>query len=194
MNAPRHLYLLGAPGAARDRALRALEGFPVEVMDDAGRLLPLSDREPGVVLVVPERVPRGDLGEVLLACATSADPWTGALVVEEDGELAAVLLEAGYRVLLPELAHACATGEGDALVTLADVVERVRTARHDINNPLAAGLAETQLLLMDVTDEEVRGSLEAIEEQLRRIRDLVGTLRAVRAPGREPPHGDRLPP
>ena len=53
-------------------------------------------------------------------------------------------------------------------------------ARHDINNPLTAATAETQLLLMDVEDGEVRTALEAIEEQLRRIRDLTAGLTRVR--------------
>jgi signal transduction histidine kinase len=66
---------------------------------------------------------------------------------------------------------------------LADIVWSLRTARHDINNPLATALVETQLLLMDVTEEETRRALIVIQEELRRIRDLILHLRVPGPPG-----------
>jgi signal transduction histidine kinase len=59
-------------------------------------------------------------------------------------------------------------------------------ARHDLNNPLTAGLAEVQLLLMDEHDPEVQESLETIQEQFRRLRDMVADLACLR-PRRDPP-------
>ncbi len=56
-----------------------------------------------------------------------------------------------------------------------DQDERLRKLRHDIANPLAAMLAETQLLLMkaDSLDEETVGSLREIESLARRMREIL---------------------
>jgi signal transduction histidine kinase len=64
---------------------------------------------------------------------------------------------------------------------LARVADAVRRVRHDINSPLTAIMAETDLLLMDAEDltEEQRRSLETIAGMARRIRDLLAELRAI---------------
>jgi len=56
-----------------------------------------------------------------------------------------------------------------------DTDERVRKLRHDISNPLAALLAETQLLLLqaDSLDEETAASLREIESLARRMREIL---------------------
>ncbi len=57
-----------------------------------------------------------------------------------------------------------------------DVVEeRIRKLRHDLANPLAAVLAETQLMLLETEsyDEETVTSLKEIEGLARRMRDLI---------------------
>ena len=55
--------------------------------------------------------------------------------------------------------------------------------RHDINNPLTAAMAEVQLLLMDLeADSEVGSAIRLVEDQLRRIRDLVAELPEHRPP------------
>ena len=53
--------------------------------------------------------------------------------------------------------------------------ERVRKLRHDISNPLAAILAETQLLLIrqGELDEETVTSLKEIEALARRMRGIL---------------------
>jgi signal transduction histidine kinase len=53
--------------------------------------------------------------------------------------------------------------------------ERFRKLRHDLANPLSAVLAEAQLLLMREPpfDDETQQSLQTIEEQARRMRDLL---------------------
>jgi len=56
-----------------------------------------------------------------------------------------------------------------------DTDERVRRLRHDISNPLAALLAETQLLLLqaDSLDGETAASLREIESLARRMREIL---------------------
>lgn len=53
--------------------------------------------------------------------------------------------------------------------------EEMRKLRHDLANPLAALLAETQLLLLseDRLDRETVTGLREIETQARRMRDLL---------------------
>ncbi len=57
----------------------------------------------------------------------------------------------------------------------SDPDERLRKLRHDISNPLAAMLAETQLLLLkeDSLDEETVVSLREIESLARRMREIL---------------------
>ncbi len=51
----------------------------------------------------------------------------------------------------------------------------VRKLRHDLKNPLAAILAEAQLLLLGgpTVDEQTAESIREIEKQARRMRDLL---------------------
>lgn len=59
-----------------------------------------------------------------------------------------------------------------------EVVQLVRTIRHDINNPLAAALGHVQLLLQDpdVEDGEVREVLGVVETELKRLVEVVRRL------------------
>jgi signal transduction histidine kinase len=68
------------------------------------------------------------------------------------------------------------------VLELRHVLARVARGRHDLNNPLTSAMAETQLALMDAKDPEIRAGLETIEEQLRRMRDLIASLRSIRTP------------
>ncbi|MGD0993432.1 MAG: hypothetical protein ABR998_13270 [Gemmatimonadales bacterium] len=64
--------------------------------------------------------------------------------------------------------------------------EDIRTLRHDLANPLAAILAEAQLLLLDEDRlrAETVGGLREIEALVRRMREML-----------RPPHrSDRFPP
>ncbi len=56
-----------------------------------------------------------------------------------------------------------------------DVEQRIGKLRHDLANPLAAVLAETQLLLLETEsyDEETVTSLKEIEGLARRMRDMI---------------------
>ncbi len=61
------------------------------------------------------------------------------------------------------------------------MVELVRRTRHDANSPLTAALGHVQLLLDEpaAQDDEVQESLKVVEEQLKRLSDIVGRLKAV---------------
>lgn len=63
-----------------------------------------------------------------------------------------------------------------------EMVEFVRKVRHDANSPITAALGYVQLLLDEpvAQDAEVKESLEVVEEQLRRLRDIVARLKEVR--------------
>lgn len=56
-----------------------------------------------------------------------------------------------------------------------DTLDRVRKLRHDIANPLAALLAEVQLLLLttDRLDAETAASLKEVERLALRMRDIL---------------------
>ncbi|HSH46755.1 MAG TPA: histidine kinase dimerization/phospho-acceptor domain-containing protein [Longimicrobiales bacterium] len=63
-----------------------------------------------------------------------------------------------------------------------ETVDRVRRIRHDANSPITAALGHVQLLLDDpaVTDPEVKESLEVVENQLKRLMDILAELKTVR--------------
>jgi signal transduction histidine kinase len=54
-------------------------------------------------------------------------------------------------------------------------IDRVRKLRHDVANPLAALLAEVQLLLLspDRLDAETAASLKEVERLALRMRDIL---------------------
>ena len=56
-----------------------------------------------------------------------------------------------------------------------DQNDRMRKLRHDLSNPLAAILAETQLLLLgeDTLDKETAATLREIEALARRMREML---------------------
>ncbi len=58
--------------------------------------------------------------------------------------------------------------------------DSLRTLRHDLSNPLAAILAETQLLLLnaDQFDAETVGRLKQIEALARKMRQILQALDA----------------
>lgn len=63
---------------------------------------------------------------------------------------------------------------------MADAGDPLRKLRHDLSNPLAAILAETQLLLLnaDRLDAETVGSLKQIEALARKMRKILQDLDA----------------
>ena len=175
-SAPRPLYLLGN-GPLTER-IAADARIPSDaVFPGAAAFLPLEPRRPGAVILPPGELPVADVVQVITACVGAGGAWAPAFAQADAEGLHLLLAAPGHRYHLDQVADFCRTGQGDVFLGIADIVERVRAGRHDINNPLAAGMAETQLLLMDVTDPETRRALMTIEEQMRRIRDLVASLR-----------------
>ena len=59
-----------------------------------------------------------------------------------------------------------------------DRAEKIRKLRHDLANPLAALLAETQILLLsaDQLNQETLSSLQQIETLARRMRQILQDL------------------
>ena len=117
------------------------------------------------------------------AVAERTGTWV-PLVIEKEGEgegTIARTLSVGFPLVLDELLTRVEEAE-KPILELRTVLKFISRARHDINNPLTSGLAETQLLLMDVEEGEIRESLEVIQDQLRRIRDLVASLSVLKQP------------
>ena len=63
---------------------------------------------------------------------------------------------------------------------MGEPADPLRTLRHDLSNPLAAILAETQLLLLNANqfDAETVGSLKQIEALARKMRQILQALDA----------------
>lgn len=144
-------------------------------------LASLVDVEPEMVLVGPG-VPPDDTLRLATALAERSEPWIPVVLESGNGSgPVARPLSVGYPLFLDDLVAEAAEPE-KPLLELRTVLRFISQARHDLNNPLTSGLAETQLLLMDIEEGEIRESLEVIQEQLRRIRDLVASLSVLRQP------------
>lgn len=63
-----------------------------------------------------------------------------------------------------------------------EMVELVRTIRHDANSPLTAALGHVQLLLDEPTaqDEVVQESLKVVESEIQRLIQILGGLREIK--------------
>ena len=147
-------------------------------------LFPLEDRRPGLVLVGRDDAPSDDILQLVEAAAAAEGPWMVVLVRGKEAGVEAVPFSLGWPTPLEALATWAAEGGVGAVLELRAVLKRISRARHDINNPLTSGLAETQLLLMDAPPKgEMREALDTIQTQLRRIRDMVADLRELRPPG-----------
>lgn len=171
---PKHVRYVGSPCTRRDRVLAALP-VEVDVFDtpaDLGDLVPGAD---GVVLVDEETVS----AEEVLALAEEAATvggWCLGLARTEGGEMTVRSISIGQPATLAELgAYATdAQAHPSVLLDLHRVLVQTGRLRHGLNNILTAALAETQLLLLG-DDLEERESIEAIEEQLMRFRDLLAS-------------------
>jgi signal transduction histidine kinase len=173
------IYLVQPSGTSRGAPPDALGG-DVVVVPGLEALADLEAREPGPILV-DERV--DDAAGVLeLVRRVSAADLAWSLVLLGPDRQEARSLSLGPPVPLGDV-RAFADqpgGSPGSLLELRGVLREISRVRHDVNNPLTSALAETQLLLLDVEDEETRRSLEVIQEQLRRIRDLVASTKHLR--------------
>ncbi len=62
------------------------------------------------------------------------------------------------------------------------MVELVRKTRHDANSPITAALGHVQLLLDEpaAQDDEVQESLKLVENELKRLIDILARLKEVK--------------
>jgi len=170
------------PGPLRDEVLGALGSAPgLRVEEDWSRALDaeLEAESQGGILVVDGTHAREETGGLLHRLMELPGHWSAVLVARDaDGRLSGIPVSPGFPIPLPDLAR----GDGGA-GGLRFLMRSLSRARHDINNPLTSALAEVQLLLLDgASDPGLAESMEIIQEQLRRIRDLVIGLSRFRPP------------
>lgn len=173
------VYIVARGGPVAEQCLAAFPG--------AAQLAPpfrssmMADHAPGLVLL---DLQGSGVEEVLEAGeALGGSPgWTLAVVSPgAEGSAKVRTVSVGYDHTLAEAAEFTrGGGDGNHLLELHRVLAEIAKARHDINNPLTSALAEVQILLLDAAEGEERESLETIQEQLRRLRDMVAATRHLR--------------
>lgn len=180
---PLPIYIVAPPGA-RTATLAAEDlADSVRRIESVEALGALDALEPGCILVDRDSVSEADLLTVADRVAGAEAGWTLA-VIEGDGEPIVRTLGFGSASSTAEVASFSLAPDENAgvLMELRSVLSEVARVRHDLNNPLTSALAEVQLLLFDAMDEEVRESLEVIQSQLRRMRDLIAATSHLRPP------------
>lgn len=161
------IYLICPPGPRRDRLSLSL-GSPVEPVSSLTSPEALQQRPPGLILVVSDA--NDDAGDARLRVAEAVvrggHGWRLAVADVRPGVESNSLTfgpgapQSGLRVLL---------GRCEAESAIA-------RARHELNNHLMSALAEIQVLLMDVTCDELRESYDIIHAQLRAMKESVASL------------------
>ncbi len=183
---PLEVVLVAPPGPQRDRILSAASGTGIQVLDSLAAFRSRGDEGWGVLLL-GTGIPAEDVLAVNLEQAERERPWATVLVGEEGGEILARPISIGLPVPLTRIQEiASQPDEKGPILELHWVLRVVAKARHDLNNPLTSGLAEAQLLLMDEHPEEVRSSLDTIQDQFRRLRDMVADLSRLRVQRKNP--------
>lgn len=176
------IFIVAPPSPARDELHGATARAEVVPFDSVDSFLG-EERTPGVLLLGPS-LPPEDTMRLLGWVAKGEADWVPIHVEASSSESSGFLLRPlslGYPTDLADVVGAASDPEGaEPLLELRWILRYVAKARHDINNPLTAGLAETQLALMDGPEGEVMESLEVIENQFRRIKDLVAGLARLR--------------
>ncbi|HSW30457.1 MAG TPA: histidine kinase dimerization/phospho-acceptor domain-containing protein [Longimicrobiales bacterium] len=153
--------LPGAVGIEGESAPEALGGMP-----------------PGIVLV-DERGPDPLAWAPILPAGGG---WTLCAVAGAgDRDVTVRTVSLGAPGSLHELAEAVRGGHAHGcLLDLHAVLSEVSRMRHDLNNPLTSALAEVQLLLLDGGGGPDEESLRVIQDQLRRLRDMLLATRHLR--------------
>lgn len=181
------IHVVSPDPERRDRLVKALEPRTAAVHDSIASVHgPIEETRCVIVVDSDDGIP---LTDVLGLCREVADEDQEKLVflaeTDHDG-VAFRPLSLGFPVNDGEVADIL-DPEGDTWppFELHEILRFVARIRHDINNPLTAGMAETQLLLMDLGEEgEVGESLVTIQRQLKRIQGLVQDLAHLRRPSR----------
>lgn len=183
------LYLVGPLPQGVAGMFADGEGGPREIrrISDADAF-PEPESLPGWVLLSPD-LPGAAVLDLLMRLGRQKGPWSPLLLLggDPDAEGAYDLLPLSPGVPTPAHQVEEELREGSsraALLSLRLFVADLSRIRHDVNNPLTAALAEVQLLLMDKAQgTEDAESLQVVEAQLKRIRDLVAQLSAFRISG-----------
>lgn len=181
------IHVVSSDPERRDRVVKALEPRTATVHDSIASVQgPIEETRCAVVVDSDDRIP---LADVLALCREVADRDQEKLVfLAETGDVGVTFrpLSLGFAVNDDEVADVLdPEGETWPPFDLHEILRFVARIRHDINNPLTAGMAETQLLLMDLGEEgEVGESLVTIQRQLKRIQGLVQDLAHLRRPSR----------
>ena len=180
---PLPIYIVAPPGARTDTLSVEALADSVRRIESVGALGALDLLEPGLILVDRDSVDGPDLLDVADRIAGAGAGWILA-VIEGDGEATVRTLGFGSPSSSAEVESFSLEPHEHpgVLMELRGVLSEVARVRHDLNNPLTSALAEVQLLLFDETDEEIRESLEVIQSQLRRMRDLVASTSHMRPP------------
>lgn len=185
------ILVVSADAARRDRAVAALSGVGevMQAVDMSSALDELSLGRPAVT-VMDGTLPQDTVSSLIAAIG---DPDRALLWVPE---LQLEFLDYGLFVQIPfsasdpvlaaavqRLAEAQRTRSEIEKIReqagrLGHVIAIVRDVHHEINSPLTAIMAETQLMLMDADElsAEQRRSLETIEAMAQRIRDVLRQL------------------
>ncbi len=184
MNDMIPVYVLAPPGPSRDALISSAggEAKPLETssLGEGGTSL-----TPGLVLADVASVPLPEIVDLLRKVSASPHGWMVALLEHDSGEDRVRVLSLAPATTLQEAIQAARdpSASPGTLLELQRVLTEVARVRHDLNNPLTSALAEVQLALMDVEgpdQAEMRESLEAVQAQLRRIRDLLASTRHLR--------------
>jgi signal transduction histidine kinase len=173
------LYVLAPPGPSRDSLLASV-GNDASPIETTSFLEGWASLPAGLVLVDVRSMAPGEILDVLRPVSTAAYGWIIALV-EYGGRAPTVRvlsLSPGDTLGRALQAAQDPAGSPGALMELQRILGEVARIRHDLNNPLTSALAEVQLALMDTEGPEhteIRESLEAVQTQIRRIRDLIAS-------------------
>jgi len=137
-------------------------------------------------IVIPSGTPAEWLARTLVEVSRSPDAWSLLLLTQEEEGMRVLSISPGYALDPGEAARRI---QGDGLdagyLGHRRVLVDLSRIRHDVNNALTAGLAETQFMRMDAAEgSEFHEGLTIVEEQLEKIRDLVAQLSALRVASR----------
>lgn len=149
---------------------------------ESGREFLESGNDSGGVVLLHPALGGADILELLVGLLKLEGPWAPIPLAGSGGGEVLWPLSLGYPLPPSSLDRDEANGEAAEILQLRTVLTELRTARHDMNNPLTSALAETQLLLIDAEEGEDREALLQIQTQLRKIRDMVEDLGRLRPP------------
>lgn len=165
-------------GPLRERVCQALQGVPELRSTGHWSDVVTEGEAHGAVLVDAGMAPE-ELGRLLQRMTALPGAWAAVLVASDpEGRLLCTPISPGFPIPLAD------AGKGEGGVGGQRYLMRsLSRARHDLNNPLTSALAEVQLLLLDGdSDPGLSESLDIVQQQLRRIRDLIIGLSRFRPP------------